>query len=284
MDSKQEDWTLVIKPRDKWYQLNLGEIWNYRDLLFLMVKRDFVAVYKQTILGPLWFVLQPVLTALMYYVLFTVIMNSPTDGVPPILFFLGGVTFWGIFAETINKTSATFTQNTNVFGKVYFPRMIVPIATVLLNLIKFGVQFVVFIVFYLYYAYETGVLAPRWEMLYMLPVLVLLMAGLGLGFGVFISALTTKYRDLQKLVSFGTQLLMYGSFVVIPISWLAEEDRWWAYLNPMTAPVVSFKNIFLGSGEISWWGIGYSAGFMVVMMTLALLIFHKVEKSFMDTV
>lgn len=282
MKSAQE-WDLVIRPQDKWYNLRLKEIWNYRDLLVLFVKRDFISVYKQTILGPLWLLLQPLLTTLTFTVIFTYVAKISTTGIPPVLFYLSGITLWTYFADCLNKTSNTFVTNASVFGKVYFPRLVVPLSVIISNLIKLAVQFVLFSIVWVYFILTTDAVQPNLYVL-LAPALVAVMAGLGMGFGILISALTTKYRDLTFLVSFGVQLLMYASPIVYPLAIVPEKYRIFLLLNPVTSVIEAFKYAFLGAGYFSWLYLLYSFLFMVGLLTIGVIVFKKVEKSFMDTV
>ncbi len=281
---EDEDWSLVIRPKSKWFDMNFKDIWNYRDLLILFVRRDFVAVYKQTVLGPLWFFIQPILTTVVFTVVFGNIAKISTDGIPPFVFYLSGITAWNYFAECLNKTSTTFTSNASIFGKVYFPRLIMPISTVASNLIKFFIQFLLFLgaVFYFMY-FQGSTIQPNIYILYM-PLLIFLMAGLGLGFGMIISSMTTKYRDLTFLVGFGVQLLMYATPVIIPLSEIGEKYRWIVLANPMTPIIETFRYAFLGSGTTDPWHLLYSVAFTVVVLFFGILIFNRVEKSFVDTV
>ena len=281
---EDKDWDLIIKPQNKWYQIDFAAIWRYRDLLMLLVRRDFVAQYKQTILGPLWFLIQPLFTSLAYVLIFGNIAKLSTDGNPSMLFYMAGITLWTYFSDCLTKTSTTFIANASVFGKVYFPRLIIPMSVLVSNLIKFGIQFLIFIALWCYYYISTGKVNPHWEYLWLVPFLIILMAGLGLGFGITISSLTTKYRDLTYLVGFGVQLLMYASSVVIPISGMSERTKSLMLLNPLTSIVEAFKYIFLGNGYFDVYWLLYSLGFMLVLLSLAVIIFSRVEKSFMDTV
>lgn len=282
---KEEHWDLVIKPQNKWYQIDVAAIWRYRDLLMLLVRRDFVSVYKQTILGPLWFLIQPIITSLTFTLIFGDIAKISTDGMPGILFYMAGITLWTYFADCLNKTSTTFISNAGVFGKVYFPRLIMPISVLVSNLIKLGIQVIIFISIWVYFLVTSNVIHPQWQYMWLLPVLIFMMAGLGLGFGILISSLTTKYRDLTFLVGFGVQLLMYGSSVIIPVSSITNEKiKMLMLLNPLTSIIEAFKFIFLGSGYFSGTWLIYGFGFMLLIVTLSVLIFNKVEKSFMDTV
>lgn len=288
--SREEQWTTVIKPRNKLFEVNLKEVWAYRDLLTLFVKRDIITQYKQTILGPLWWLIQPALTVIMYMVVFGGIAGIPTDGIPQPLFYLAGVCMWQYFADCLNKTSNTFVSNANIFGKVYFPRLIMPISNTVSNLVRFGIQFGLFVIVYLFYVIGGTVACPNWYML-LFPLLVLMMAGLALGFGIIISSMTTKYRDLQILFTFFVQLWMYATPIVYPLSQVkgkvvAGFDLYNVMcINPVTPVIETFKHAALGAGEFIGWGwLAYSFGFMVLVLALGILIFNKVQKSFMDTV
>lgn len=283
MNQTEENWDLVVKPHSKWYDLRLGEIFRYKDLLLLFVRRDFVAVYKQTVLGPIWFFIQPIITSITFTVIFGNLAKISTDGLPPVLFYMCGITLWNYFADTLNKTSDTFTSNAGIFGKVYFPRMIVPLSVVLSNLIKLGVQLVLFLCIWLYYLGKTNTLHPN-SALFLVPLLIILTGFLGLSFGIIISSMTTKYRDLKFLVSFGVQLLMYASPIVYPLSIVPEKYKWIVLANPATSIIETFKYAFLGVGEFNLLHLAYSLAFTVILFLLGLVIFHRVEKSFMDTV
>ena len=288
--SREEQWTTVIKPRNKLFEVNLKEVWAYRDLLTLFVKRDIITQYKQTILGPLWWLIQPALTVIMYMVVFGGIAGIPTDGIPQPLFYLAGVCMWQYFADCLNKTSNTFVSNANIFGKVYFPRLIMPISNTVSNLVRFGIQFGLFVIVYLFYVIGGTVACPNWYIL-LFPLLVLMMAGLALGFGIIISSMTTKYRDLQILFTFFVQLWMYATPIVYPLSQVkgkvvAGFDLYNVMcINPVTPVIETFKHAALGAGEFIGWGwLAYSFGFMLLVLALGILIFNKVQKSFMDTV
>ncbi len=281
---------MVIKPRTGLFEVDLKEIWNYRDLWSLFVKRTIKVQYKQTILGPLWWLIQPALTVIMYMVVFGGIAGIPTDGVPQPLFYLGGVCMWQYFSTCLTGTSNTFVSNSNIFGKVYFPRLIMPLATVTSNLVRFGIQVGLFVIVYVYYAIVGQAPTPNWYLL-LAPVLVLMMAGLALGFGIIISSLTTKYRDLQILFSFFVSLWMYATPIVYPLSRVAGRQKWGIdvadimCLNPVTPVIETFKYGALSAGEFVGWGwLAYSFVFMLVLLTIGILIFNKVQKSFMDTV
>jgi lipopolysaccharide transport system permease protein len=278
-----EKWDLIITPRKKWWDLQLRDVWHYRDLIGLFVKRDFVSYYKQTILGPLWFLIQPLLTSVVFTVIFGNIAGLPTDGLPQMLFYMSGTVLWSYFAGCLNHTSTTFISNAHLFGKVYFPRLVTPISIIISNLITFAIQFVFFLGFLLYF-YLSGSAVSLTTWAFALPLLIILMAGLGLGFGIIISSMTTKYRDLQHLVSFGVSLWMYGTPVIYPVSSIPEKWRWVADINPVTPIIETFRAGFLGAGDASWGRLAYSAGFMMVVLLIGILIFNRVEKTFIDTV
>jgi len=281
---QEEHWDLIIKPTNKWYQLDLVAIWKYRDLLMLMVRRDFVSVYKQTILGPLWFFIQPVITSITFTFIFGNIAKISTDDNPPILFYMAGITLWTYFSDCLTKTSNTFIANAGVFGKVYFPRLIIPLSVLVSNLIKLGIQFLIFISIWIYYLSFSNNVSPHWNLMWVLPLLVFMMAGLGFGFGILISSLTTKYRDLTFLIGFGVQLLMYASSVVIPVSSMSGKVKFLMLLNPLTSIIEAFKYVFLGSGFFDPLWLIYGFVFMILLTGMSVIIFNKVEKSFMDTV
>jgi lipopolysaccharide transport system permease protein len=281
---KQPDtYTYTLSPRDKLFDLRLKEIWQYRDLLMLFVRRDVVTVYKQTILGPLWFFIQPFLTTIVFTVIFGNVAKLPTDGLPPMLFYLAGVTSWNYFAECFRKTSNTFTQNASIFGKVFFPRAIVPISNTISNLITFGIQFLLFLLVLGYFMLSGTALHANVFIL-LFPVLILLMGIMGLGFGMLVSAWTTKYRDLQFLVQFGIQLLMYATPVIYPISAIPAKYHWIIMANPMTSVIETFRYSFLGAGTLSWHGLLYSGVFTLFIFFFGLIIFNRTEKNFMDIV
>lgn len=277
------DWDIEIKPKTKVLSLNFSELWHYRDLIRMFVKRDFSTVYKQTILGPVWFFIQPILTTIMFTVVFGNIANISTDGTPKILFYLAGITLWNYFSDCLVTTSDTFIKNAHIFGKVYFPRLAVPLSVVISNLMKFGVQLLLFVVVYIYYLSTNAAIAPNWTLL-LLPLLILDMAILGLGAGMIISALTTKYRDLRFLVAFGIQLLMYATPVIYPLSSIGPKYKWIMELNPMTPIIETFKYGFIGAGTFSWFALLQSFIVSVVLFVVGTLIFNRVEKTFMDNV
>lgn len=278
-------WDLVIVPKFGWFDLHLADLWRYRDLLWMFVRRDFVAVYKQTILGPLWFFIQPLLTTLTFTLIFSGVAKISTDGLPPLLFYLAGTTPWNYFATCLTKTSTTFKDNANLFGKVYFPRLITPLSIVVSTLIQFVIQFATLVIALTWYLLQGADLHPNWGgILIGTPLLILMLGGLGLGFGIIVSSLTTKYRDLAFLITFGVQLAMYATPVVYPLSTVPEKYRIWLELNPMTAVIEAFRTIYLGAGSFSWPLLGYSAAVTFVVLLVGIVIFNRVEKTFMDTV
>ena len=279
-----ENWTMTIEPQRSLLDLRLGELWRYRDLVLLFVRRDFVSVYKQTVLGPLWYLIQPLLTTITFTVVFGNIASLPTDGLPQFLFYMSGTVVWGYFAACLTKTSETFVQNANLFGKVYFPRLAVPVSVLISSLITFLIQFAMFLAFMLYFAVRGTPIQPEWLWIALSPVLILMMAGLGLGFGVIISSLTTKYRDLRFLVQFGVSLLMYATPVIYPVSSIPERFQWVILANPMTPIVEAFRFAFLGAGTVDTGHLLYSFAFMLVVVFLGSVIFNRVEQTFMDTV
>ena len=282
-ENSEQSWDLIITPRKKWYDLQLGDVWRYRDLIALFVRRDFVSRFKQTILGPLWHLIQPFLTSIVFTVIFGQIARLPTDGLPQILFYMSGTVLWNYFSNCLTGTSHTFTSNAHLFGKVYFPRLVMPISLVISNLISFLIQFTFFLAFFLFFYLRGSAIAlTSWA--FTLPLLILLMAGLGLGFGIIISSLTTKYRDLSYLVGFGVSLWMYGTPVIYPVSSIPERWRWVADINPITPLVETFRAGFLGVGDASWARLGYAAAFMLVVLFIGVVIFNRVEKTFIDTV
>ena len=277
------EYNTVIKPQNKLLEVDFKEIWQYRDLFSMFVKRDIITQYKQTILGPAWFFIQPALTTIMYMIVFGGIAGISTDGLPQPMFYLAGIVCWQYFSDCLNKTSSTFTTNQGIFGKVYFPRMIVPLSTVASNLVRMGIQFLLFVVVYIYYL-VTGVhIVPNIYIL-LLPFVVIMLAGLSLGFGIIISSMTTKYRDLTILFTFIVQLWMYATPIIYPLSTMSPKRQWIMALNPVTSLVETFKYGTMGVGTFSWGQLGYSFGFMIVLLAIGIVIFNKVQRSFMDTV
>lgn len=285
---ENQEWTTVIKPKEKLLSINLREIWDYRDLCSLFVKRNITTQFKQTILGPLWYLIQPTMTVIMYMVVFGGIAKISTDGLPQPLFYLSGICLWQYFNDCLSKTSSTFTANAGIFGKVYFPRLVVPISTVISNLLRFAIQFGLFLV--VYAVYMIGGL-PGFEQIHtnlyvlLLPLLIVMLAGLALGFGILFSSMTTKYRDMTLLLDYFVRLWMYATPVIYPLSTIENEKlRLVMSLNPLTGIVEAFKYGMLGHGEFSWTMMAYSFGFMMVLLALGVMIFNRVQKTFMDTV
>ena len=279
----EPEWTKTIRPVSGWFDFRLDELWAYRDLIMLFVRRDFVAIYKQTILGPLWYLIQPVMTTLIFTVIFGKVANIPTDGLPPVMFYLSGVIIWRYFADCLQKTSNTFIGNANIFGKVYFPRLAVPVSIVISNLISLGIQLLLLAGFWVYF-YANGSSIKVQAAALLLPLMILQMAALGLGCGIIVSSLTTKYRDLTQLVGFGVQLWMYATPVVYPSSIIAERYQWLMALNPMASVVETFRYAFLGVGTVSLGRMVVSTVMTLVLLLVGIVLFSRVEKSFMDTV
>jgi lipopolysaccharide transport system permease protein len=283
----QDQWLYTISSKHKLIDLNFKEIWRYRDLLILFVKRDIVTVYKQTILGPLWYVIQPLFTSVIFTLIFNNLGNIQTGGVPPFLFNLAGITAWNYFRECLTGTSSTFTTNQSIFGKVYFPRVIMPMSVTISNLLKFGIQLGIFIGFYIYYAFQGQTFGFN-SHIFLLPVYIVMMALMGLGLGMIISSMTTKYRDLTVLVGFGVQLLMYVSAVPYPVSEAKAKFPSTVALiveyNPLTQIIEGFRVMLLNTGAFSWFGFIYTLIISVVLFLIGLVIFNKTEKSFIDTV
>lgn len=277
------EWTMILRPKRSLLDVNLRELWQYRDLIMLFVNRDFVSKFKQTILGPLWFVIQPLLTTIMFTIIFGNIAGLSTSGIPKMLFYMSGVVGWTYFSTCLNDTSQTFIKNASIFGKVYFPRLALPISIVISNLVSFVIQFVFLCCFVVYFMLIGTPLSLNMNILW-IPFLVVLMAGLGLGFGIIISSLTTKYRDLTHLVTFGVTLWMYATPIIYPLSGIPEKYRMFVMANPMTPVIETFKSAILGVGEINYASLLYSFIFTVVLLAVGIIIFNKVEKTFMDTV
>ena len=277
----------VIEAETSLWNIDFKELWRYRDLIRMYVKRDIVTLYKQTILGPLWFVIQPLITTVMFMVVFGGIAGISTDGLPQPLFYMAGLLCWNYFSDCLNKCGSTFTANQNVFGKVYFPRLVVPLSITISNLLKMAIQFGLFLLIYIIYMCK-GMDAHITSYVLFLPLLVLMLAGLGLGFGLLITSVTTKYRDLTFLVQFGVQLWMYATPVIYPLSTLstgrAAQYLWLMKLNPLTSILETFKLAFLGTGTFSWEYFSYSLTFTIVVMALGILVFNKVQRSFMDVI
>lgn len=281
----QSKWTTVIQPKKSLLQVDFRELWQYRDLYRMLVKRDIVVWYKQTILGPLWFFIQPILMTIMFMIVFGGIAKIGTDGIPQPLFYLAGICLWNYFAESLNQTSNTFIQNSALFGKVYFPRLVVPFATVTSNLVRLGIQLLLFVFVYLYFAFFTEATVAPNLYICLVPLLILLLSGLALGFGVLFSSLTTKYRDLTFLLSFLVQLWMYATPVIYPLSTIENPTlKTLMLLNPMTAILETFKYAVLGVGQFRFEYLTYSALFTLFIMAIGIVVFNKVQRTFMDTV
>mgnify|MGYP003390095800 FL=1 len=281
----QSKWTTVIQPKNSLLQVDFRELWQYRDLYRMLVKRDIVVWYKQTILGPLWFFIQPILTTIMFMIVFGGIAKIGTDGIPQPLFYLAGICLWNYFAESLNQTSNTFIQNSALFGKVYFPRLVVPFATVTSNLVRLGIQLLLFVFVYLYFAFFTEATVAPNLYICLVPLLILLLSGLALGFGVLFSSLTTKYRDLTFLLSFLVQLWMYATPVIYPLSTIENPTlKTLMLLNTMTAILETFKYAVLGVGQFRFEYLTYSALFTLFIMAIGIVVFNKVQRTFMDTV
>jgi lipopolysaccharide transport system permease protein len=282
--AQEENWTEVIEPSANLLDLRVSEVWRYRDLVMLFVRRDFVSTYKQTVLGPIWFFIQPLLTTITYVIVFGNIAKLSTDGMPQMAFYLAGITIWNYFAQTLTSTSTVFRDNAAMFGKVYFPRLTMPLSIVISNLVRFAIQLGLFVAVWLYYLLQgNNAIHPNW-FIALTPLLVIIMGLLSLGLGMIFSALTTKYRDLAMLLAFGVQLLMYATPVIYPLSSITGRSRIIIMANPMTSVVETFRYAFLGSGTFSWSSLGYSTLVTVVVLLLGTIIFNRVQKSFTDTV
>ena len=277
------NWDLIIEGKSSLFDLKFKDVWRYRDLLLMFVKRDFVSFYKQTILGPLWFFIQPIFTTLVFTFVFGNLAGISTDGLPQYLFYLSGITAWNYFADCLNKTSTVFRDNANIFGKVYFPRLIMPLSIVVSNLVRFGVQLFLLLIMMSYFFIQGSNFHITWAILFF-PILVLMMAFLGLGLGLIITAMTTKYRDLAFLISFGVQLMMYATTVIYPLSAAPTKYKQWIELNPMTGIIEAFRFSLLGKGDFSLWSISYSAMVTMIILIVGVVIFNRTERSFVDTI
>lgn len=285
-ENTDQDWLFEITPKNKFFSLNLKEVWQYRDLLLLFVKRDVVTVYKQTILGPLWYLIQPLFTSITFTIIFNKVAGIATGTVPPFLFNLAGIMVWNYFTACLTGTSDTFRSNAAIFGKVYFPRLIMPISTVISNLLKFGIQFMIFAAFYVFYYFQGAAISLNGSLLFF-PLLIALMGILGLGLGMLISSLVTKYRDLSYLIGFGVQLLMYLSAVMYPMALIQDkmpDYAWLVHYNPLAYIIETTRSMLLGVGSVSVWGLVYTVGVTFGLFFMGLLVFNKTEKSFIDTV
>jgi lipopolysaccharide transport system permease protein len=281
--TEEQSWDTELKPQSNVFDLHLKDIWNYRDLLWLLVRRDFVSFYKQTIFGPLWFFIQPIFTTITFTIIFGNLAGISTSGAPKPLFYMAGTIAWNYFADCLNKTSTVFRDNANIFGKVYFPRLIMPLSIIFSNLVKFGIQLVLFVLLLIYYMVQGSKIEPNFYIL-LFPVVIILMALLGLGLGLIITALTTKYRDLIFLVTFGVQLLMYATPIIYPLDAAPEKYRNLIALNPLSGLVETVRYGFLGTGHFYVGAFVYSVVASLIIFLLGLVIFNRVEKNFVDTV
>ena len=280
---KEEIWDINIQPKISLFEVDFKELWHYKDLLEMFVKRNIITQYKQTILGPLWFFIQPALTTLMFMVVFGGIAHIPTDGLPQALFYLAGISLWNYFSDCLIKTSNTFNENQLIFGKVYFPRLIVPLSVIISNLVRFFIQTILFIAVYIFFLLKGVVIHPNIYIL-LIPFLILILSGLALGFGILISSLTNKYRDLTILFQFVIHLWMYATPIIYPLSTMSPKRQWIMALNPVTSIIETFKYATLGHGTFSWMQLSYSFVFMVVLLAIGILVFNRIQRSFMDTV
>lgn len=274
---------MVIKPKTGWFDINLGELWRYRDLIGMFVKRDFVTFYKQTILGPLWYIIQPLFTTIVFTIIFGKVAKIPTDSIPPFLFFMAGNVMWSYFGTSLQMTSDTFNTNAQIFGKVYFPRLTVPVSVVIINMLQFSIQFLLFLGFYSYFFWKGVPVTPTYWIA-ALPVLIVQMALLGLGTGILISSLTTKYKDLRFAMGFLIQLWMYATPVVYPLTQVPEWLRSYYLLNPMVAIVESFRLAFFGVSAIEFQNVVMSWSITMLLLFIGIVLFSRIEKTFMDTV
>lgn len=280
---ENEEWSLIINSEKSLFDLKLKKVWLYRDLLFLLVKRDFVAFYKQTILGPLWFFIQPLFTTITFTIVFGQLAGISTDKLPPVLFYMAGITFWGYFSDSLIKISGVFRDNSHIFGKVYFPRIIMPLSIVFSGLVKLAIQVILLFLLMIYYKLAGSNFAPTLY-IFLVPVTIILMAALSLGFGMVISAMTTKYRDLAFIITFGIQLLMYATPVIYPLSSIPEKTQWVFLLNPMTQVVEVIRLGLLGKGYFTWVAFLYDILLITFVLIIGTIIFNRAEKDFVDTV
>ena len=281
---EKEDWSTIITPKIKWLSLNLKEIWEYRDLIAIFVKRDIVAIYKQTVLGPIWFMLGPLFTVFTYTFLFKEVAHLSTDGLPGPLFYLGGTTLWNYFNSCFNGASSTFSSNAGIFGKVYFPRLVSPISMVLSNLLKLSIQLFTYLCFFIYYLVQPdSVIEPNLCIL-LIPIIIIVLGGIAMGFGIIVSSFTTKYRDLNMLIGVFMTLLMYATPIMYPVSDIPPMYKTFLNLNPISPMIEAFRYAFTGRGYFTVASFGYSVVFMLIILMLGIFVFNKTEKTFMDTV
>ncbi len=283
INSYDNEWTTVIKPKSSLLQLNLSDLWKYKDLIRMFIHRDFVTFYKQTILGPLWFIIQPLFTSGMFTLIFGRVANISTDEIPHMLFYMSGVINWSYFSDSLTKTSSSFTANAGIFGKVYFPRLTVPVANIITNMLRYVIQYVIFLVFYFVFWLKGSPVTPNW-MIALTPLLLIYMAFLSLGYGLWISAVTTKYRDLNFALPFVVQLWMYATPIVYPLSLIPDKFKLVMALNPMVPVIEIFRKGYLGAGTINLLHTGLSVALTFIILLTGIIIFNKTEKTFMDTV
>jgi lipopolysaccharide transport system permease protein len=282
--SVKQEWDREVKPQTKIFDLHLKEVWHYRDLVMLFVWRDFVAQYKQTVLGPLWQFIQPVLTTFIFIFLFNKIANIPTDGIAPVAFYLAGITFWNYFSNCILNISNTFVNNAFIFGKVYFPRLVLPLSIVISNMVRFGLQFGLLVIIMVYYHFNGYQMQITINLL-LIPLLLIQMAALSLGLGIIISSITTKYRDFNVLIAFAIQLMMYATPVVYPLSYIKKQGYAWLIdINPLTSIIEAFRLALFNQGTVEFFGVVYSVGFTIVALVLGVIFFNRAQKTFIDTV
>jgi lipopolysaccharide transport system permease protein len=280
--NQDNNWDQVITAKTSLFDLRLKEVWDYRDLLVLFVRRDFVTVYKQTILGPLWFFIQPILTTITFTIIFGTVAQLSTDGAPKVVFYMAGITLWNYFSSCLSSVSGVFNANAGIFGKVYFPRLIMPLTIVISNLMKFGVQFLLFICFVVYFVIQGQIQPNTWILL--TPYIIVLMALIAMGIGLILSAMTTKYKDLNQLISFGIQLFMYATPVIYPSSSVPADYVWVLNFNPLVGLFDYMRYAYLGIGQFSMASLFYPTAFAVIILAIGVVIFNKTQKTFMDTV
>ena len=281
---EQKEWSTIITPKSKWYIINIKEIWEYRDLIFIFVKRDIISIYKQTILGPVWFLLGPLFTVFTYTFLFSEVAHLSTDGLPGPLFYLGGTTLWNYFQACFNGASSTFSANVGIFGKVYFPRLVTPISLMISNLLKLSFQFLTYVCFLIYYYQKLPNLVFHYDLLLLIPVVILVLAMIAMGTGIIVSSFTSKYRDLSMIVGIGMTLLMYATPIMYPISAIPEIYKPYLYLNPISPLIEVFRYVFTGTGIFDFSQLAYSFIFGLLMLVFGVFVFQRTEKTFMDTV
>lgn len=280
----ESNWSTIITPKSKWYKINIKEIWDYRDLIAIFVKRDIISIYKQTILGPIWFLLGPLFTVFTYTFLFSEVAHLSTDGLPGPLFYLGGTTLWNYFQACFNGASSTFSANAGIFGKVYFPRLVTPISLMISNLLKLSFQFLTYIGFLIFYFQKIPSLVFHYEFIYLIPFVILVLALIAMGTGIMVSSLTSKYRDLTMIVGIGMTLLMYATPIMYPVSAIPPLYKPYLHLNPISPLIEIFRYVFTGTGMFSLFDLLYSVSFALIIFVVGIFIFNRTEKTFMDTI